>query len=55
MMDDTEIEPPQINISELLFPAFNSLVPQYFENVIPYIVEKQRNKNDCEIMISTLH
>jgi hypothetical protein len=56
MMDDTgNIEPPNISMSELLFPAFNSLVPQFFENVVPYISEKNRNKGDCEILVTTLH
>lgn len=38
---DSETTPPMpnISISELLFPAFNSLMPQFLEHVVPHLTK----------------
>lgn len=45
---------PNISISELLFPAFNSLMPQFLEHVVPHLT-KLKNNQDVNILISCMH
>jgi hypothetical protein len=51
---DEEFPVPNISISELLFPAFNSLVPQFFEHILPFL-SKLKNTQDMNILISAIH
>jgi hypothetical protein len=39
-MEETQLDVPRLSISELLFPAFNSLLPLIFETVVPYLTDK---------------
>ena len=51
---DEELPIPNITISELLFPAFNSLVPQFFEHILPCL-SKMKSSQDLNIFISSIH
>jgi hypothetical protein len=54
MLSITEIPAPNISAQELLFPAFNSLVPLLFESVVPFLA-KSKNISDVNIMINCIH
>ena len=53
-MLSTEYQMPNITTSELLFPAFNTMIPLLFENVVPYL-SKAKNTSDAGILIGTVH
>ena len=45
---------PSLSLCELLFPAFNSIVPQFYESVLPYL-DKAKSQADVEVMLSLFH
>jgi len=45
---------PKLSLSELLYPAFNKIVPLLFENVIPYL-SKTKNNSDVTILVECFH
>ena len=53
-MISADLPTPNITLSELLFPAFNTLMPQMFENVVPHL-SKVKNTADLCVMVSTIH
>ena len=53
-MISADLPTPNITLSELLFPAFNTVMPQMFENVVPHL-SKVKNTADLCVMVSTIH
>ena len=51
-LSEVNLPTPCISLSELLFPAFNSLIPQFFENILPYL---GKSRSDCDVMIGVYH
>ena len=45
---------PSLSLCELLFPAFNSIVPQFYESVLPYL-DKAKSQADVEVLLSVFH
>jgi len=49
-----QFEAPNITVSELLFPAFNMLVPLLFEHVMPHL-PKTKNQADVSVLVGSMH
>lgn len=47
---------PLANITqkELLFPGFNTLIPLFFDTLIPHL-PKSKNSSDVTMLVSSIH
>lgn len=57
MLSALEIKPqaPKLNLNELLFPAFNTLVPSIYENLLPHLSKVKVSSADIDVVITTFH
>lgn len=49
-----EVPLPTITSKELLFPAFNTLIPLFFECSIPHL-SKAKNMSDVQVLMGAVH
>jgi hypothetical protein len=49
-----ELPIPKFTMSELLFPAFNTLVPLMFENVVPFL-KQIKSGSDVIVLAGSIH
>lgn len=54
MVSAGEVPVPSVTSKELLFPAFNTLVPLFFECTMPYL-SKSKNASDVEVSIGSIY
>lgn len=52
---DMRPQAPKLNLNELLFPAFNTLVPSMYENVLPHLSKVKVSGQDVEVVVGTFH
>lgn len=45
---------PSLSLCELLYPAFNTIVPQLYENALPHL-EKVKSQADVDTIVGLLH
>lgn len=54
MVSGSELPMPNVSSKELLFPAFNTLVPLFFECTMPHL-SKSKNMSDVQVLIGAVH
>ena len=57
MLSALDIKPqiPKISLNELFFPAFNTLVPSLYENVLGYLSKVKVSQSDIDVLVATFH
>lgn len=57
MLSALDMKPsiPRLNLNELLFPAFNTLVPSMYENLLPHLGRVKISNSDIEVVVATFH
>lgn len=57
VMSAADLRPPcpKLSLSELLFPAFNTLVPSMYENVLPHLSKVKVSASDVDVVIGAFH
>lgn len=54
MISGADLPMPSITAKELLFPAFNTLIPLFFECAVPHL-NKAKNASDVSVLVGTVH